>query len=490
MRGVIMNCPANGAAEKEIVDLSDYLLILRKSWILIISVTVAGVLAAGVASLATVPTYASTTRVFVAIQTSDVNSADLSAGTTYVRSQVKSFAEVATTDKVLGPVIDELDLKTTVANLAGKVTATAPVDTVIIEISVEDLSATRAADIANAVGRNLIDAVEQLSKPTDAASPVKMSTVSPALPASQSTSPNVRLNLLLGLLAGVALGLGAAILREVLDTRIHTAREIAQITDATILGGITFDTEAVERPLVVQVSPQSPRAEAFRQLRTNLQFVEVDDTGRTFVITSSLQSEGKSSTSANLAITLAEAGSRVLLIDGDLRRPRVAEYMGLEGAVGLTDHLIGNVKLDDVVQSWGSGNLEVLPAGQVPPNPSELLGSKAMIALLARLDAEYDTVIIDAPPLLPVTDAAILSKLVSGGAIMVVGSGKTTKHQAETAISTIETVGGRLVGVILNLLPIKGANAYSYYGYYSDVEAKTKPKSTSRRLAKSKTTGQ
>jgi succinoglycan biosynthesis transport protein ExoP len=220
----------------------------------------------------------------------------------------------------------------------------------------------------------------------------------------------------------------------------------------------------------VQVSPQSPRAEAFRQLRTNLQFVEVTDNGRTFVVTSSVPGEGKSTTSANLAITLAEAGSKVLLIDGDLRRPKVAEYMGIEGAVGLTDHLIGHAELDDVVQPWGGGNLEVLPAGQVPPNPSELLGSKAMIKLLADLDKKYDTVIIDAPPLLPVTDAAILAKLVSGGAIMVIGSDKITKNQLGAAITNLDTVGGRLVGIIMNLLPAKGANAYGYYSYYGAPE--------------------
>jgi capsular exopolysaccharide synthesis family protein len=144
--------------------------------------------------------------------------------------------------------------------------------------------------------------------------------------------------------------------------------------------------------------------------------------------------------------------------------------MGIEGAVGLTDHLIGLAELQDVIQPWGAGRLDVLAAGQIPPNPSELLGSKAMIKLLERLDAEYDTVIIDAPPLLPVTDAAILSKLVSGGAIMVVGSNRITKNQLAAAIANLDTVGGRLVGIIVNLLPVKGANAYGYHSYYGTDE--------------------
>ena len=468
------------------MNLRDYLQILRKSWILIVAVALTGLLAAGISSFLTKPVYESSTSVFVAIQTSNISSSsELSAGTTYVQNQVKSYAEVATTDVVLQRVIDELGLSTTVTDLAEHVNASAPLDTVIIEVTVDDSSASRAADIANSVGENLILAVSDLSRPETGSSPVKVSTVSPALEATEATSPNIRLNLALGILVGLALGVGIAVLRQVLDTRIHGSREVEQVTDATLLGGITFDDEAATRPLVVQVSPQSPRAEAFRQLRTNLRFVELTDEGRTFVVTSSVPSEGKSSTSVNLAITLAEAGTRVLLIDGDLRRPKVAEYMGIEGAVGLTDHLIGQAKLDDVIQPWGAGNLHVLPAGQIPPNPSELLGSKAMVQLLEGLDDKYDTIIIDAPPLLPVTDASILSKLVSGGALMVVGSGRIRRHQLEAAIASLETVGGRLVGVVLNLVPTRGPHAGGYYGYYSYgsyVQSSKTPQATSRLL--------
>jgi capsular exopolysaccharide synthesis family protein len=459
------------------VELRDYIHILRKSWILVLAAALTGVLASGALSLLSSPIYSSSTSVFVAIQTGALSSsADLNAGTTYVQSQVKSFAEVATTDKVLQPVIDDLDLNTTVGELAGRVTATAPLDTVIVQITVLDSDPVRAAEIANGVGRSLISTVEELSKPESGNSPVKMTSVSPALEATSASSPNVRLNLVVGLLIGFAAGLLIAVLRQVLDTRIHSSRDLEQVTSATLLGGITFDSEAPDRPLVVQVSPQSPRAEAFRQLRTNLQFVEVADRGRTFVVTSSVPGEGKSSTAANLAITLAEADSRVLLIDGDLRRSKVDEYMGIEGGIGLTDHLIGKAELQDVIQPWGSGNLHVLPSGQVPPNPSELLGSKAMVNLLAQLDSVYDTVIIDAPPLLPVTDAAVLAKIVSGGALMVVGSGKISKHQLEAAILSLETVGGRLIGVILNLMPAKDAKAFGYYGYYGsdDQEGKSK----------------
>ncbi|MDM4763931.1 polysaccharide biosynthesis tyrosine autokinase [Galbitalea sp. SE-J8] len=449
------------------MELRDYIQIIRRSWIVIVAVTLLGVVAAGVVSLVTTPIYSASTSVFFAIQTGGSTAGDLNSGVTYVQNQVKSFSQLATTDRVLQPVINDLKLPETTGQLASRVSATAPLDTVIIQISVDDPSAAQAATLANAIGQRLTEVVGELTQNGQTTSPVKASIVQTAKEPTSATSPNIRLNLALGLLVGLALGVGIAVLRRVLDVRVHGSRDVAEITDASILGGIIFDNEASERPLVVQVSPLSPRAEAFRQLRTNLQFVEVDEkaTGRTFVVTSSVPSEGKSTTAVNLAITLAEAGSKVLLIDGDLRRPKVAEYMGIEGAVGLTDHLIGQAELEDVLQPWGAGNLEILPAGQVPPNPSELLGSKAMIALMKKLDKAYDIVIIDAPPLLPVTDAAILAKLVSGGAIMVVGSGKITKHQLEAALTSLQNVDGRLAGLIMNLLPVK-SGAYGYYGYY------------------------
>lgn len=176
----------------------------------------------------------------------------------------------------------------------------------------------------------------------------------------------------------------------------------------------------------------------------------------------------------DLAITMADAGVRVCLVEGDLRRPKVAEYMGLDGAVGLTTVLIGSADLADVLQPWGSANLDVLPSGQVPPNPSELLGSKAMIDLLRKLEAEYDVVVIDAPPLLPVTDAALLSKL-AGGAVLVVGSDMINRAQLAKAIGTLESVGAHLLGVVMNMLPTKGPDAYSYYSYdYSPDLPRTK----------------
>jgi capsular exopolysaccharide synthesis family protein len=186
--------------------------------------------------------------------------------------------------------------------------------------------------------------------------------------------------------------------------------------------------------------------------------------------------EGKSTTTANLALALADAGQTVILVDADLRKPKVAEYMNLDGGVGLTDVLIGRADLVDAVQQWGKNSLYVLPAGQIPPNPSELLGSKAMSSLLKELQTEFDWVIFDAPPLLPVTDAAVLSKHVAAVIVVASVAKSTTRHQLETAVQLLETVDVQVGGVVLTMVPTRGADAYGYghygYGHYGYVERK------------------
>jgi len=182
-------------------------------------------------------------------------------------------------------------------------------------------------------------------------------------------------------------------------------------------------------------------------------------------LTSSVAGEGKSTTACNLALTLASAGTRVILVEGDLRRPRVADYMGLEGAVGLTDVLIGRAALDDVLQPWGSSPLSVLTSGALPPNPSEMLSSAQMGELIASLRTRADMVLIDSPPLLPVTDAAVLTRECDG-ALLVVRQGRTTREQLTRSLEALRSVGARLLGTVLNMAATGGAHGYGY-GYYA-----------------------
>jgi capsular exopolysaccharide synthesis family protein len=233
-----------------------------------------------------------------------------------------------------------------------------------------------------------------------------------------------------------------------------------------VLVAIPYDNKARKNPLITQGSAQSTRAEALRSLRTNLRFVSVDREIKTISVTSAAPGEGKSTTACNLAIVLAEAGKRVVLVDADLRRPRIAEYLGLEGAIGLTNVLVGYSKLDKALQQWGGTGVSVLPSGTVPPNPSELLSSRQMVDLLAALRNTFDVVIIDTPPLLAVTDAAVLSAVVDG-TIQVLRYGKTSTAQARAAATALSAVDSRPLGNVLNMVPQRGSSAYTYYDYRS-----------------------
>jgi succinoglycan biosynthesis transport protein ExoP len=500
------------------VNLRDFFRILRKSWIVVVALTLVG---GGVAlgySLWQKPVYSAATKVFVS--TSTVSTVqDLAQGNTFTVQRVKTYADLATTPIVLDPVIRQLSLNTTSELLSKDIKSSAPLDTSIIDISVSNTNPAAAARIANATARSLTSTVQDIetSNKLDSSSPVKLTLVQTAVVPTVPDSPKIPLNTALGLLIGLALGIGIALLADSLNVRVRSSRDVTELTELPILGGILLDPEADTRPLVVQAEPKSIRSEAYRALRTNLQFLSSGhpvantafassvSSGATFgglsastnparatshrgiVFTSAIASEGKSTTVANLGIALAEAGLRVLVVDADLRRPRAAKVLGLVGAVGLSDVLIGRVEPTAALQQWGSKSLYVLPAGQVPPNPSELLGSAAMVALIDWLGVNFDVVLYDAPALLPVTDAAILAKIVDE-TIVVVGINRTTKSQLTATLVALENASVTPAGIVLTLLPTKGPDAYEYgyYNYYyaSDADSPDASPATARAAKK------
>jgi capsular exopolysaccharide synthesis family protein len=449
------------------LDLRDYFRILRRNWMLIAAISLSGLLAGAAAAVLVKPTYTAETQLFVAIQGSG-SVQELQQGNTFTQARVKSYVKTVTAPVVLGPALESLGLNMTTGQLAQKVRASADSNTVLITISVDDGSPVQAAALAQAVGNSLVHAIDTLEKPkSGGTSPVSLSIITPAEAPAAPSAPNTRTNLLIGLFVGLLAAVGAAVLRTTLDNRIRGEADLRRVTSVPILGGIAFDQEAVKKPLITQSPHQSPRSESFRQLRTNLQFANVAGHARTVLMTSSLPGEGKSTTAINLALSLAQAGHSVCLIDADLRRPMVDDYLGLERNAGLTTALLGTSDVNDLLQPWGGDDLYVLTSGQIPPNPSELLGSAEMKNLIVRLEEAFDTVIIDAPPLLPVTDAAVLSQHV-GGVVVVVGSHKLQQKELEKSLSALDLVGASVLGVVLNQLPTKGPDAYAYSYYNSD----------------------
>lgn len=439
--------------------------VLRRRWIAILGATVVGLLGGLVYAWTAPVTYQSTAGSFFSLVSGD-SASDLVQGSTYAQNQVESFAQLAVTPEVLQPVVDELGLPESPAELARRVEVTVPTSTVIVEVTVTDGSAERSATLANAVISSLADVVERIAPQDAAGNPtVVATTVSPAEVPSSAASPDLPLALAAGLVAGLCAGVGLGWSREALDTHVRDAEVVAELTDLPVLGNVPgwpADTGRV----VVAAAPYSQAAESFRQLRTNLAFLRVvGDTARdggahVVAVTSSLSGEGKSTVSANLATTLAETGARVLLVDADLRRPTVADVLGIEGAVGLTTVLAGHADVDDVVQEWGGAGLSVLPSGPVPPNPAELLSSPAMRSLLADLRTRYDHVVVDTTPVLPVADASVLSRVVDG-VVVVADARRVRRRQLSQGLGDLAQVSAPVLGVVLNRVR-RDEESYTY----------------------------
>ncbi|MBV6726180.1 polysaccharide biosynthesis tyrosine autokinase [Nocardioides daeguensis] len=454
------------------MELRDYLRVLRRRWVSILVITVAVTAAAGAFTALQTSQYASTARLFVT--TSQANDTQLLQGGQFSAQRVKSYADLITSRELAQRVIDDTGLKLEPGELTDRVSAEAVLDTVNLEITVTDPDAHQAQVIAQSYAEQLTDLVRELETPAgQTEAPIKATIVDAASFSDTPVSPQPKRNLALGLVLGLMLGFGLAVLRELLDTRVKSLDDVAEITDAPTLGTIAYDATAAKTPLLTQIPSHSPRAESFRVLRTNLQFVDVDSAQKVFVVSSAVPGEGKTSTAVNLALSLAQGGNRTLLVEADLRRPMAAKRLGMDEAVGLTNVLVGRIKAADVVQTHDDSGLSFVASGPIPPNPAELIQSNAMEDFLAYAREEYDIVLIDAPPLLPVTDAALLAAK-ADGALVILSHGKVTREQVRHSIERLDQVDAHLAGLVLNKVPAKG-RSYGYgYGYgYSpaDIEA-------------------
>lgn len=450
------------------MELRDYWTIIRRRWQLVLAVLAVCVGAAALLTLQATPQYASTTRLFVATSGGSQES-QLYQGGLFASQRASSYADLVPKSRTMAAkVADDLGGDAEPAAVMRSIAATVVQDTNNLEITATSPDPVRARDIAQAYAETLSDLVAQLETPEgQSAATIKAEVVDNAQVSTNPVSPNPTRNIGLGLFLGLLAGVGAAVLREMLDTSLTSSEDIAQITPAPIVGRIMADGGAVRQPVGNALAATTSWAESFRVLRTNMQYIEVDNEQKVFVVTSSLPEEGKSTTAVNLGVTLALTNQRVALVECDLRRPLIAKRLGLDGAIGTTSVLIGKVGFRDAMQDYGDTGLKVLACGPIPPNPSELLQSKAMETLLAQLRAEYDVVLLDAPPLLPVTDAALLAAQ-TDGAMIVVRHGKTTHDQLAHAVERLEAVDAKVLGVVMNMVPSKrrGGELYSYTYQY------------------------
>lgn len=421
------------------------------------------------------PVYEARTQLFVATRTG-ADTSELNQGQSFSQARVQSYSAIVATSQVTQPVVRQLGLPYSASELAERITAEAPLNTVLINIKVRDTDRVRAARIADAVAVRFIGLVERLETPKKAAaapgtsqsasalSPVSLGVTEKASVPKKPVSPNRLLGLAFGVLGGLLLGGGIVTLREALDTTVKTSEALGELTSLPVLGAIPYDKSAGRRRIAIEAASTSPRAEAFRKLRANLQFAQVDDPPRVIVVTSPLPGEGKTTTSVNLALSLADAGLKTCLVDADLRRPSVAPTFGLVEGAGLTTVLIGQARSEDVMQE-AAGRLAVLTSGTLPPNPTELLSCGRMAEVLRELADTYDVVIVDSAPLLPVADTLGLSPL-ADGVLLVVSASKTGRDQIVDAADSLHRIGVSVLGAALNMSSSHKGKGYGYgYGY-------------------------
>jgi capsular exopolysaccharide synthesis family protein len=461
------------------VDFKQFLQVLRRRWITIVALVAIALGVAALVNWQTTPQYESKSRIFISVDLE--TSADAQGAAFFTVARVQSYADLADSSDLMNQVIGELGLPMTPSELANNIQAEVVQDTTIIDLTVHDEDPTQAQAIARIHSQRLTEFLSDLESPKDSSQSGIVARITDSASFNGSpVSPRTWLNFAIAAMIGLLLGIGAATARHILDRTVSSQEHVREVTAKPVLASIGYDNTIKKSPLLTDLGSFAPRTEAFRVLRTNLQFLDLDRQPRCLVISSSLQGEGKTMTSTNLAIALAQTGRRTLLIDGDLRRPRVAGRLNLDAAVGLTTVLVGNTDVADAVQVHEPSGLHFLASGAKPPNPTEILQSRVTHDLIRGLCDSYDTVIIDAPPLLPVADASVLSTI-ADGVILVVQHGKTTRDAVADAIARLEQVGGRLFGIAVNMIPKRATGGYYYY-----YEETSRP---SRKQTRTKPTG-
>lgn len=448
------------------MTVQDFVKLLRNRWVVICATIAVALLGAVAVNLLTTPMYEASTRLFVST-TSGASASEIYQGNRFSQERVVSYTEILMGETLAQRTIDKLGLDMSADELRAHVTASSKTDTVLIEVAVLDESPVRARDIADALSDEFVVMIRELETPPDGTKPdarvvVEQRASIPQSPIIPKTTRIIAIGLGLGILLGIAL----AVLRDMLDNTVNDRKTLEQNTGVGIVGIIPQDKERRRQPAISFEGDNSSIAEAFRKLRTNLQFLAVDNPPRVIVVTSSMANEGKSTTAINIALALAEAERNVALVDGDLRRPRLDKYLDLVGSVGLSTVLAGGVALDEVLQKTRFSRLTVLTAGTIPPNPSELLGSLTAKKVLDELRTHFDYVIVDSSPLLAVTDAALLSAN-ADGALIVARFGQTKRDHLAQAVSHLNDVGARLLGAVFTMTPSRGNTPYSYSYYGS-----------------------
>lgn len=442
--------------------------ILRAYWKAIVALTVIGGLAGFAWSAAQPRVYTADASGYVATVASDGSTGAALAGDQLALSKVKSFVDMGYWRSVAEAAGTELGLAVSPEELVQRIRVSNPVDTVNVRVDATGSTPEAARDLAEAWIKGMSQQVDQLETGGSGQGAVRLVAGDSARLPTAPSSPNVKLDVAIGAIAGAVLGVIFALVRRAFDRRIRRVSDVNDVIDTSVIGVLPVDKELSGGRAVFSFDDikdgrgSFAHKEAMREFRTNLQYVDVDRPARIVVVTSPLSGDGKSTTAANLAVSIAATGKSVVLIDADLRRPVLGGMFGFSDDVGLSDVLAGRAQIEQVAHQVDEhAHLFVVAAGRTPPNPSEMVGSQRMQSL-ARTLAEDLVVIIDSPPTLAVADAAVIASW-ADGAVLVVTAGRTTDDMLARAAENIAKTRGRLLGIVLNRVPLRGADS-GYYG--------------------------
>jgi capsular exopolysaccharide synthesis family protein len=450
------------------VEPREYVRILRRGWYWIAAGVLGAVAVASAVILAAEPQYVSTARLLVTVPLDEAPLDQAGALSEIIDQRVRSYVALVDGDVLASRVAESQELDGAANTPGYEVSAEVVPDTNLLDITVTSRSPEAAKMLVAGYAEEFEALVaENETVASDGEPALSVAVVGAASPPSAIGSRQPLRTLSLAVILGSAVGVGAAFLWDAWDTRIRRPDELVEITEAPMLGVIPVDGNSSKHPPTVEVVSRGPRAEPYRRLRANLQLLDPNAGRPAMTITSSVPGEGKTTTAVNLGIALADSGIRVLLLDGDLRRPKVAAYLGLRDAVGLTSLLTGTAEVDDAIQPSQWSSLQVIASGPQHPNPGELLYGTAMSALLEGLRTRADVVLIDSPSLLPVADAAVLAAL-SDGAILVTRYGVTRAERVRQAVVNLEQAGGGLLGTVLTMVPTRGPDAYPFLYEYGE----------------------
>lgn len=452
------------------VELRDVLRALRERWWLIVLGYVLGAAGAAAVSLMSTPLYTSTTQLFVT-GTDVTDMSDVYAGSLFTEQRMASYVEVLESRQLSGQVIGELGLDATPAELTQRVTASVVPNTSVLDVTITDTSARRAQETAAAYGRLFTQDVTTLETPARAdGSTVRVVTVQPADLDPTPVSPDVVRTVASGVVLGLLLGVVGALLRARLDRSVRGADHVQALTGVPLLGVVLEDAAVGPRQLITGVDDTSTQGGALAGLCLAVRSATQDDRAKVTLLAGPVGGEGCSTVAVSLAAALARSGSSVMLIDADLRRPRISRLLGLSDRMGLAEVLAGRAALAEVARPARHGELTIVPAGAAPDDAGEVLRSPGMRSLLDALRQDYDHVIIDAPPVLPTPDAAEVGTMVDD-CLLIGRFRRTQDRDLAAAARSLADHGAQLRGVVLTRVPERLAVARRYcYRYRPDPE--------------------